>query len=946
MTTLATILGLALVWFAAYLMGLFVVKLLVPADLEKSYGTLITPTVGYMTFCLAAFTLSATFDVAATTASWIVMAVLGVAGLATQVRPAWRLSPGALGRDLRQTLVLMLPMALATLFPLLYFGADTYVGAVNPDFFAGMVDNDYLLQGRSVSTFEEAVRDTSYPIESMAGHLVASARFGSGLFAIGMKLLLGVEMRTALSLAIAFFMLSLPLTLYFFCRVVMLFDHRQARLAAWLIGISAPIAMSYLYYYLGQNSGLPALPLVLACAYMMLNRPSVGTLVLCALLSNALFIIYFAMLPYALAPAGALALYLLAVRRLPIGRAVRIAFGFAAISAALILGNLANTLESMQMWLGVIGQSLQGQYFLDYLTEAFFPYFFGIYNYQFSPWLNVLFTATGARIVGFAVSMACLAAMVWFAWRWAKDRANPDGRVFVISALLIYAGVWALYSFSKQYGYAVFKMSSWLQFILVPFMAYGIDWLWRRVRETGAPAAPATQRAGPMVGLAVCAAYVALNLTATLVYARNGLGRNTDTGYIVNHFGVSGNRDYFELREAVARHVKPDESIGLMFTDSIRNWWTSYYIRDFRQSILSHVLIPGDDENLPDIETNVAVDYYGNVERRKAEHFHGGTRDQFYLTHSATDINHDIIDQHLDARPLWENGSFRLFRASDLNDVLLTGRGFFRLEYFKPIKEYHFPRVLRWSAEGGEFLLLRPKRPGEPYRIAFDAIVGYEYLTDSRTIELWLNGNKIQEAVIRHSARFVSEPFLPAKDFNKLVVRIKERNKPLPRRFVLWNRDIPVDYRRINIAFANARILTPDSKPSASVPAIDAKIGFLQLHSVAERYNGFQLDGWLGEFSEITIPAPPGAKLLRMEGLVPGNLDFTFPFAIAVAVNGRETEYKIASPGPFVLELPLRPNESRVALAIRPSQSKNLGDEEIRHKVVRTSVRLDALTFR
>ena len=577
------------------------------------------------------------------------------------------------------------------------------------------------------------------------------------------------------------------------------------------------------------------------------------------------------------------------------------------------------------------------------LTEAFFPYFFGIYNYQFSPWLAWLLGAVTARVVGFVIAMACLAAVAWFAWRWARDSANAESRVFVVSALLIYAAVWVLYSFSKQYGYAVFKMSSWLQFIVVPFMAYGIDRLWRRISDAGARPA---HRAASMGGFAVCAAYVALNLIANLQYAYNGLGRNTDTGYIVNHFGVSGNRDYFELPAAVARHVKPDESIGMLFTDSIRNWWTSYYLKDFRQSFLAHVLMPGDDENLPDIESNVVVDYYGNVERLRAEYFHGGTSDQFYLTGSTTDINHDIIDQDFGARPLWENGTFRLFRASDLHDILLTGRGFYRLEYFKPIKDYFFPRVLRWSAEGGEFFLLRPKHPGEPYRLAFDAIVGYEYATDSRTVELWLNGKKIQEAVIRHSARFVSEPFHPAKDVNKMVVRIKERNKPLPRRFVLWNRDIPTDYRRMNIGFSNARIVTPDSKPSSPAPAIDARIGFLQLHSVAEQFNGLQLDGWLGENAEITIPAPPGAKELRLEGLAPGNLGFTFPFPIMVAVNGREMEHKIAAPGPFVLNVPLRQDESKAAIAIRPSQSRNLGDEDIRHKVVRSSVRLDALTFR
>ncbi|MEP7068152.1 MAG: hypothetical protein ABI789_02880 [Usitatibacter sp.] len=943
MATLTTIFQLLLVWLSAYAMGLFAVKLLLPADLERSYGTLITPTVGYLTFCLFTFTLSATFTVPAATASWIVMGVLVFAGIATQFRAEWRLAPASVARDLRQTLVLVLPMAVATLSPLLYAGADTYVGSVNPDFFAGMVDNYYLLQGHSISTFAKTFKESSHPVETIAGHLLASARFGSGLFAIAMKLLLGVEMRTAMSLAIGFFVLSLPLTLYFMCRVVMLLDHRQARLAAWMIGISAPVAMSYLYYYLGQNSGLPALPLVLASGYLMLTRPGAKTLVFCALMGNALFVNYFAMLPYALAPAGPLALYLLATRRLTLKDAAALALGFTAISAALIVGNLATTLESMQLWLGIIGQSLQGQYFLDFLTEAFFPYFFGIYNYQFSPWMQWLLGPVTARVVGFAVSVACLALVAWSAWRWARDRADAPSRVFMVSAFLIYAAVWALYTFPKQYGYAVFKMSSWLQFMIVPFVAYAIDTLWRR-------AAPGGLRLGARFaatgGIAVGAAYVFLNFTASLQYAYNGLGRNTDTGYIVNHFGVSGNRDYFELAAGVAPFVKPEESIGMLFTDSIRNWWTSYYLKDFRQSFLSHVLIPGDDENLPDIDSEVVVDYYGNIERLRAEYFHGGASDQFFLTGSTTEINHDIIDQDFGAKPLWQNGTFRLFRASDLHDILITGRGFYRLEYFKPIKEYYFPRTMRWSAEGGEFFLLRPRHPGEPYRLAFDAIVGYEYENDNRTVELWLNGHKIQEAVIRHSARFVSEPFLPAPDVNKMVVRVKERNRPLPRRFVLWNRDIPTDYRRMNLGFSNARIITGESKPYAPAPALGTKIAFLQLHSVAERFNGLQLDGWLGEHAEVTLAAPSGATQLRMEGFAPGNLGFAFPFPVTVAVNGRAMEYKIAAPGPFTLDLPLRQGEGEAAVSILPSQSRNVGGEEIRHKVVKSSVRLDTLTFR
>ena len=940
---LITIVQLALTWLTAWLMGIAAVKALVPADLERDYGTFIAPSVGYMVFCLGAFSMSAAFGLAAATACWITMGALLVAAIATQLRPEWRVKPRELGRDLVRSLGLMLPMALLTLFPLFYFGADTYVGAVNPDFFAGVVDNYYLLEGHSVTTFAGTLADSFYPVERAAGHITASARFASGLFAIAMKLVLGVEIRTATALVIAFFMLSLPLTLYFFCRVVMQLEERAARISAWLIGLSAPTAMSYLYFYLGQNSGLPALPLVLTAAYLMLVRPGARTVVFCALLANALFIVYFAMLPYALAPAGALAIYLVATRRLSILAAARLAAGFLLVTAVPLVANLPATIQSMRMWLGVIGTSLQGPYFLDFLTEAFFYYFLGIYNYQASPWAIVLMGPIPARVAGFAVALACVALVAWFMRAWTRDTQSRESRVFVLSAVLIYAMVWWLYSFPKQYGYAVFKMSSWLQFILVPFMAYGMHRLLQGRTWQGRAIAA---HAGSVLAAILCTAYVALNLAANIQYAYNGLGRNTDTGYIVNHFGVSGNRDYFELPAAAARWVKPDESIGLLFPDSIRNWWTSYYLMGHRQSMLSHDMLPGEDEILPDIETQVAVDQYGNVQRRRTDYAHGGASDQFYLTRGADDINRDIVATEIGEKPVWENGSFRLFRASDARDILITGRGFFRLEYFKPVKGYFFPRVLRWSAEGGEFHLLRPAHPGQPYRLAFDAIVGYEYPTDSRTLELWHNGKKIQEVVITHSARVVSDAFVPTEGANKLVVRIRERNQPTPRKFWLWNKDIPADYRRTNVAFANARILAPDRAASAPAAELGRKIEFLPLLAAAEEFNGLQLDGWIGDGASVVVPAPSAATQIEVSGFVPGNLGFKFPYALKIGINGREYDRAAAAAGPFTVQVPLAPGPPRASLSITPSQSKDLGDREIRRKVVKQGVRLESITFR
>lgn len=941
MATLITLLQLLLVWVVAYLMGLAVVKALVPEDLERAYGTFITPTVGYLTFCFVSFSISAAFGLAAATSSWVVMGVLAAAAVATQFRPAWRIDPRALARDLRLALVLVLPMAVVTLWPLFHFGADTYVGAVNPDYFAGLMDNYYLLKGHSVTTFAASMSDSFYPIEYSAGHLSPSARFGGGIFGIAIHLLTGVEMRTALSLAVGFWMLNLPLTLYFLCRTAMSFDRRSAALSSWLIGISAPVGMSYLYYYLGQNSGLPALPLVMASGFLMLTRPELRTLAFCALLSNALFVNYFAMLPYALAPAGALGLYLVLTRKMTIKRALALAFGFLAVSAILKIGNLADTAITMRAWMNVIGQTLQGQFFLDFLTESYFPYFFGMYNYPQSPWLVWVLGGVPAKFTGLVLSLLVFLAFLGFVWLWARDTADKARRIFIISALVIYAVVWARYTFVQQYGYAVFKMSSWLQFIFVPFMAYGICQLPRLVSR----AAPLARRIPATAAALVCFVYVGLNLTASVQYAYNGIGKNTVSGYIVNHFGMSDNRDFFELAEAAAKYVKPNESIGLLFTDSIRNFWVSYYLRDFRQSILAHETMPGDDENLPDVQTDTVVDYYGNVRYAINDFLHGGTSDKYYLTWNRGDINQDIAEMKFDAKPLWESRTFRLYRASDVNDVVFTGKGFYRLEYFEPIATYFFPRVMRWSAEGGEFFLVRVKHPGRPYRLVFDAIAGYRAATDSRILELWHDGKKFQEIVIDHSARVVSEPFYPTSGLNKLVVRVKDRNKPLPRSIVLWNKDIPEDYRRMNVGFSNVKVRAPDSH-STVAPPLGKKIEYMQLHSHLEQFNGFELDGWIGPTMQFTIPVPAGAKTIEVEGLVPGNFGFAFPFSMTTRINGRESVHMLPNNGDFKLVLAMAPGETTATVAIKAGQTHALGEENIRHKVINRSWKLDSVTFR
>ena len=93
MLILLTILQLALVWLAAYVMGLAAVKVLVPRDVEREYGPIVTPTVGYLVFCFVTFTVSGAFGLSTATGSWVVMALLAVAAALVQLNPEWRIRP-------------------------------------------------------------------------------------------------------------------------------------------------------------------------------------------------------------------------------------------------------------------------------------------------------------------------------------------------------------------------------------------------------------------------------------------------------------------------------------------------------------------------------------------------------------------------------------------------------------------------------------------------------------------------------------------------------------------------------------------------------------------------------------------------------------------------------------------------------------------------------------
>lgn len=878
-----------LVILVAGVCGFGVVNLLLPDEYREEFAFLIMPPIGYGFFSWIAFTLSGALQIpgrAAILAALVAVCVLALIALVSRP-PTWPMVRGSL-----PTLTVSLLATGCALWPLFYVGAATFLGAVNPDYTATFFDIHFLRKSPLVASVPYSVESYSY-FESVAGRIATSARFGSSYFVLLVWELFRIPPRTALTVCIGVFISCLPSSLYFLARTAFGLSRRTALLAAVLVLVAAPVSMSYVYFYVGQNSGMGVLPLVLALLYLAVTRPSGKLVLLATLVVNSLYIMYTAMVPYAAGPVGAAALYLVATRRLPLGRLVKVGAAMAALSVALNAANFSFLGTALRGWNRLVSKSLQGQFFTDFLTEQFVPIFTGVVPYPMKTSVYAPILTGRFRAVLFLFAGVTLLTVLGAALHWARRRPDKGQVALAFAAMAIYGVVWYVYTFRRQYGYAVFKMSSWIQFLYVLPLAYGLGHAlaWSR-RQSG------WHRRAGRTAFAVLVLAVAANAVSTTHLTRLSLGHDTERGMIVNLYDMSGNYDYLKLADRVGEWVKPGESVGLSFVDSIQNQWVSYYLQDFRTSFLSHYLIPADDENLPEILFRRVTDYYGNVSLDLNHYFHGAT-DDYYLTWSDRHINRDIVERRL-PKPLWEDRTFRLVRASECPAFIYTGRGWYRLE-FRQHWQWWWPDRFRWTAEGGEIYMLRG-RAGQPYRLSFYGLVGHGAATDSRHIELWHNTQKFDEIAVTAAGRVVSQPFYSTGEVDRLVIKVQERVRPLPRPFPLWNRSIPEDYRRLNLLVAGVKVLPPEELvPEPARYALRGEALFNESYT----FDGLEPNRWAGRSMRMALKRPGWARNLALSVFIPGHPDFRFPFPIEVVVDGVRHVLVATDPGHFTRIVPL-----------------------------------------
>ena len=573
---LSTPLLLLFAFLVAIWCGYGLVSFLMPQE-YRQYQLMAMPTTGYLAFCLLTVVVSGNFGLSVTIAVWLAFASLSIVTAYALLRENKLRALSAVLKQLPTSVAVLVPTILVILWPLLYQGAELYLGSVNLDFFQSLIFQ-VILRQHDLSVFSEyalPVGNASTEWAARAWPVTNQARFGGVMFSYLLESLTFMSAKSSLTVAIATFALCVPWSIFFFSRVVFGSTERVAICSGVLAGVSAPVALGFMFTLVGQGSAMPVLPLALAILYACLTAPSIRTSVYSAILIWGLFLLYAAMLPFVFAPMGLLAVYLLARRTLSPLYALRLAAAVIVVGVV-VWGGMVADLRGFLSGLSQISTALSGTvFFVDFLTEMFFVYLFGVTSYTSGSsvfyWL-VSQHAYGGSGWKYALTVAFMlvvfVAASSTAW-WRRQEVHAR-RICVASICVVYTVVWAYFTFAHPYGYSVFKMAMWFQFLLLPIIAYGLAWLWSA--PTGRYSQLAARSAATLFGTL----FVVTNLAASVDYGRLSFGDNRQRGFIANTFGHGGNPDIASLRASIAPLVSPEQTIGLGFTDTLQNHWAAY----------------------------------------------------------------------------------------------------------------------------------------------------------------------------------------------------------------------------------------------------------------------------------------------------------------------------------------------------------------------------------
>jgi hypothetical protein len=878
---MATLLLIGLVIAVLFLAGWGPTLLLL--ERGQKYPRLVAvPVVGLACYIVAAHLLAG-WGLTGRPISWICTGVFGA--LAVLVPRDRRLSRQEV-REALGPLGICIAGLLFTTWPLLYEGYHSYLAFGNPDAaFNLAVYED--LQGHGYAA-PRAGSVRFWP-NAQFGHV-----FGIGYLGVLIALLTGADILKLHEVTSASLVFAAPASVFLFCLLGLKTRTRSALVAMGVSAVSSLVCYTYYLQSMGAMTLIALLPALVGVWSAALESGRKRLVLLSALLFTGASFGYYASLPVAGLLLASAALSGLAKRTI----GVRALAGSAAMVVAVILVSFpVLTLEiirrtAVEATSSRLRASLEGPEvllsFAFVLTEQFLPFFWGLLIPPMA-WDSLFAPPAWGFLFVLGVSVLLLAVLARIL---AKPVADTPLPVRVQIGLLL--GV-VLYFIFRDNGYGVFKLAAWINPLVLAFLVCGV---------LPAAAPVASRRFRPRLHW-VLVPLVGLNLVWSVRLGAASLHHGGPSGKSMSGFTGA---DFDSLRD-LSRHVNPQSRILVAIPDPVVQRWVITYLRRFRLSAVPYLSFSPEE---PDAWEQVAAEDAASA--------------SYILTWSGN--NNDVVS-YLHLRSLWRSGKFQLVRRDVARNLLVVGKGWYRVESI-PGSSYPWQHRFRWLRSNGELLLFEPG--DEWLRLRLVVVPGFGRRDPARSFTLSVNGEEFDRIAITGFGAVISKPFRAQGFPARLSLALDDRAEPLPRPWGLFNKWVPKDGRRLNVAISKIEVLTDQDYQRLRLPC---RLDLSQPDAWdAPFLAGVYPDGWIAEETRVTLRHCTGSDAISLHGFVPGISGSLFPLSITASVNGMTLPpAELVQAGDFTVTLPLPP-ELRTAdpleFRFRPSQSFVPGGSEHR----------------
>ncbi len=778
-------------------------------------------------------------------------------------------------------------------WPLLYQGHNSYLGFGNAD------------AAFSLAAFED-LRDYGYRMgltgsvpfwpNAQFAHL-----FGAGLIAIGVAELTGTEILKLHDILSAGLLFVAPASVFLFCTLCLKLRRRWAVAATAVSATSSLVCYTFYLQSLGALTMMALLPATLAIWFTAIESGRRRLMLLSGMLFAGSCFGYYASLPLLLMLLGSMALVALA-KKTTTGQTLACAalmvaaltlLAFPSLTLATVERAIAESTSSR------LKTSLSGQEvllsFAFALTEELLPFFWGlsIPPLASGSWLAPpgfgFWVVLGLSVLLLAVLMAGL----------IRPALPVEVRVPVGLSLAA-----LLYFLLRDNAYGVFKFAAWINPLVIPCLVTAALLDLRK---------PECRRAGWKT-CCLLLPLVAFNVFWSLRLGAGSLDDSRLAGKSMAGFRAG---DFDGLR-LVSKAVGPQSPMLVAIPDPVVQRWAITYLRRRNLTVVPYLSLSA--EEAPPSELIAAAD---------------AERTSYLLTWSASDRD---VTAFRRLKPVWQNDKFQLLPMDAVRDFIVLGKGWYRSEGY-PDSPFFWQRRFRWLRSNGEIILV--KASDQWLRLRLTVVAGYGRTEPDRMVTLRVNGDIVDEVNISGVGTFVSKPFRAHGFLTRISLSLPDNAEPEPKPWGLFNRWVPKDFRRLNLAVSRIELLTEQEYQKLGLPC---GVDFSQARAWEVPFlTGIYADRWMAGETRVLLRRCSEAQAMAVSGFLPGGPGTPVPLWLDMWVNGTQLEpQEISRAGSFLVRFPL-PAALRSApyyeIRLRASRSFVPGTGDSR----RLSVRLERI---